>query len=263
MGDKLASYVASYPQLSVVCFSIIGILLTSWLSAKIQTNGLLRPSDETLTLVERKTYELVNNRELSHSGTDLRRLAAFTAGRLICFAHTPYLSESTRVVLEGNRSTISYRANDRFESIQTLEWIVFEGLAGIEAESLLVGNNSTIIRERFDDINGAMEQIMSIRAASGNMQVPVDAVSPNDVLVKAQRKNYEIRRRVEVVKDFIKSNTDALTSIYNILSGDTPFEQSEILKILESQVLHHPQMPLPESCEPVVERPKLAAVSTR
>lgn len=261
MADKVANYAGEYPQLAVVILAISSILLIAWCTAKVHHHGFGQRESEAEPVIERHTFSTESNRRLVHSSNDINRLAAFTAGRLLCFAHTPYLSAATKVVLENDRSIISYKANDSFNSIQTLEWMVYEGLAGTEAEARLVGNHSDAAINTVGDITAAMDSILRIKASVGGMPVPVDPASPAEVLAKSQRMNQEIRRRLEDVKAFLDRNSDSLNRLYSLLAGGQALNSAEVMDVLENHVERHPQMPMPESCAPITDRPHLTAVT--
>ncbi|WP_300494742.1 hypothetical protein [Marinobacter sp.] len=174
---------------------------------------------------------------LRYSEKDRKRKAAHFAGRVMCFAGSPYLDNDFDFEVNEEFAQISYRGDHSYEDEDFLYWMVFQLLSAQQAEVAFAKKASKISWEHYGDIEHYVSELLAARP--GGSRILRDPQNAPEVDWRSKRIRFFVKETIPKVHAFLRQNSDQLKRITKAtLSGTlTPLELRAILRSIDTAYL--------------------------
>lgn len=204
-------YIALGVAVSLASISIISAF--AWTFAKMRGLASSKPIAQKQEIVE--TVEITETRvptvSLRYSEKDRKRKAAHFAGRILCFAGSPYLDDDFDFEINEQFAQISYRADNTYETEDFLHWMVFQLLCAQQAEAAFAKKTSKVSWEHYGDIEYYVAEILASRP--GASHILKDPQTAPELDWKAKRIRFYVKETVPRVHSFLRANQDQLREL--------------------------------------------------
>lgn len=245
-GDWALGLVETHPYETQVAASIIGLLGLAWVPTGFEwLMKQIRSRPEAVHPAAAGAVEVTERRAptktLRYSEKDRKRVAAFFAGRVLCFASSPYVDEDFKVSITGEGVDITYHPDNQIDDARTVKWQLFQLLAGYQAELALAKPSSRVSWDQYGDIEHYAEKVLVSRAP-GLHRVMTSPASESEAVWRVNRIRMLVKEEIPRVQMFLRKNRVSVQLIMKeTLSGQISEEK---LRLLLSKV-HTDSLPQP------------------
>lgn len=219
-GDAAAAHFDANPKHLYVALGVLGsmtaisvIAAFSWVINRINDIAHQKLPHHQADAIEK--IEITQARapsvSLRYSEKDRKRKAAHFAGRVMCFAGSPYLDDDFDFEINEQFAEITYRNENTFEDEDFLYWMLFQLLCGQQAEVAFAKSTSKISWEHYGDIEHYAAEVLAARpGASRIIKNPKTAA---ELDWRAKRIRFLVKEVVPRVQSFLRTNQDQLRSL--------------------------------------------------
>lgn len=242
-GDSSAEYFSGNPNhlyiaigVGVTLSAIAIISAFSWVFTRISAIAALSSTEKVTQVVE--TVEVTETRvptiTLQYSEKDRKRKAAHFAGRILCFASSPYVDDDLDFEINEEFAQIKYRGDNQFEDEGFLHWMVFQLLCAQQSEVALAKRSSQISWEHYGDIEHYVAEVLAARP--GASRIIKDPQTAAELDLRAKRIRFHVKETMPKVHAFLRANKDDLKRLVrSTMEGSlTPAQLRSILRTVDT-----------------------------
>ena len=216
-GDTSASYFSANPNIAHISI-VVGVSLAaiaiisafSWVFSRLDSLASGANGSAVSRVVE--TVEITEARvptvTLQYSEKDRKRKAAHFAGRILCFASSPYVDNDLDFEINEEFAQIKYRGDNQFEDEGFLSWMVFQLLCAQQSEVAFSKRSSKISWEHYGDIEYYVAEILAARPGGSRMIKDPQTAAESDW--RAKRIRFHVKETMPRVHAFLRANQDDL-----------------------------------------------------
>lgn len=241
IGDAAVEYFSANTQHLIVAlgasFSMAAVAVVSafsWVFLRFRhiDGGLIASGlTEVVERVEVSEAKAPST-SLRYSEKDRKRKAAHFAGRVMCFAGSPYLNDDFSFEINEEFAQITYREEDTFPDEDFLYWMVFQLLCAQQAEVAFAKKTSKISWEHYGDIEHYATEILASRPGASRILRDPQTVAELDW--RAKRIRFFVKETIPRVHSFLRANQESLKRLTRLtLSGslDSPQLHAELRSV--------------------------------